>query len=116
MTSTRGDMIVLDLTILGDPEFIKQDDILHRVSDTKGTAKQNGSLITDKGELYINLKFRMVDDPDHETGLRLTERNIPNQTYDKSAFDGIYRITTIDNSFADGSFKQVLTIIRVYNQ
>jgi len=118
MTSARGDMIVLDLTILGDPEFIKQDDILHRVTDTTSQlVTPTGSLIQDKGEIYIKLKFNIPDDIDHETGLMKKDKALPYGSFNRtSSFDGIYRIMTIKNSFTGGKFTQVLTVMRVYVQ
>ena len=118
MQSSAGDMITLDMTILGDPAFIKQDDILYRSDgDNSNAFTDNGSIKQDSGDMYIRLRFKTFDDIDHNTGLRVEDRQIPDSTFTrKSTFDGFYRIMMIDNVFNEGRFTQNLVVVRVYVQ
>lgn len=118
MESSKGDMITLDLEILGDPAFIKQDDILYRsTSDTADAFTDNGSIKQDNGDMFIRLRFRTFDDIDHNTGLRTENIQIPNSTFSrKSTFDGFYRVIMLENVFLKGTFTQNLVVIRTYVQ
>jgi len=118
MQSSAGDMITLDLTILGDPAFIKQDDILYRAEDDNSNAHTfNGSIKQDNGDMYLRLIFKTYDDINHDTGLRFEARNIlPSSFQRHSTFDGFYRILMIDNIFSEGRFTQKLVVVRTYVQ
>jgi len=99
MQNSRGDMINVRLTIAGDPELIKQDDVFSSL---------NNSIPTDKQQLFCRINFKMPEDIDQNTGLYLVDnRNI---------FSGIYQILTVDNSFERGQFIQVLDCIRLFDQ
>jgi len=118
MQSSKGDMITLDLTILGDPAFIKQDDILYAPDGSSAAAHTfNGSIKQDNGDMYLRLRFKTFDDIDHDTGLRVEGRQIPDSKFTRvSTFDGFYRIIMINNMFEGGNFTQSLTVIRTYTQ
>ena len=118
MQDSAGDMITLDMTILGDPAFIKQDDILYATDPGSTDAyTENGSIKQDSGDMYIRLRFKVYDDIDHQTGLRLESRQIPGGTFNRqSTFDGFYRVLMLDNIFQGGKFTQQLTVVRTYTQ
>jgi len=118
MQDSAGDMITLDLTILGDPDFIKQDDILYATDDDSDDAyTDNGAIKQDRGDMYLRLRFKAFDDIDHETGLRVEGRQIPDTGFvRKSTFDGFYRIMMIDSEFTAGTFTQKLVVVRTYTQ
>lgn len=119
LSDARGDMIKLDLKIIGDPAFIKQDDIYYRPErrksklnpDQKDLYTPNGSIITDTGEVYVQLTFRTPSDIDEETGLMKFDGR-----YETSVFSGLYRVLTVDNYFRQGKFEQSLTLIRLFDQ
>ena len=118
MQSSAGDMITLDLTILGDPAFIKQDDILYaNDGDKRNGFTHNGSIKQDNGDMYLRLKFKTLDDVNMDTGLRYEARNIfPSSFQRKSTFDGFYRIMMLDSTFSEGNFTQDLVVVRTYVQ
>ena len=118
MQSSAGDMITLDMTIMGDPAFIKQDDILYAADgDNANAFTDNGSIKQDAGDMYIRLKFKTFDDINHDTGLRYEARNIfPSSFQRQSTFDGFYRVMMLDNLFAKGRFTQQLVVVRTYVQ
>lgn len=110
--TARGDMLQVKLTILGDPTFIKQDDVFHNLTEFNSgqLLTPNGSLVMDDGELYVLLIFKSPTDYDEITGLYRNDR------YSYSMFSGVYRITTVENQFSKGKFTQVLNLARLQNQ
>ena len=123
MTNTLGDMMILKLTILGDPDFIKQDDFFYRTpltsitaTPTKPTSDErllpnNGSLVMDNGELYAQVLFRTPVDIDESTGLMEFDSN-----YKNSLFSGLYRVVTVTSNFRNGRFTQELDLARLPRQ
>jgi hypothetical protein len=114
---SAADMLNIQLKILGDPQFIKQDDVFYSpmliqsslLGDPRLTP--NGSLRTDYGEIYIKLTFRTPVDLDESTGLMQVGTN-----YRTSVFSGIYRVLTVQSELAGGQFIQTLNCIRLPNQ
>ena len=117
MSSSRGDMISVKLKIVGDPLFIKQDDMFYthdtRVKknvDPKDWITKNGSLLTDRGEIYVLLTLKTPVDIDESTGMMKYEK------YYTSGFSGMYRVTTVVNEFRNGQFTQELSLVRLFVQ
>lgn len=110
-TSSRGDMINIQLKIIGDPHLIKQDDLFYaqNISPPVSQLTPNNSLYYDGGELYVNVVFQSPVDYDDNTGLAIP--NLGNYTY--NLFNGIYKIITVDNSFRQGKFEQTLDLVRL---
>jgi hypothetical protein len=117
MTISAADMLNVQLKILGDPQFIKQDDCFYSPAAlAAGTSSDprltpNGSLRTDYGEIYVLLTFRTPIDLDENTGLM----NF-GPKYRTSLFSGLYRVLTVNSEFQNGQFVQTLNIIRLPNQ
>jgi hypothetical protein len=115
-TSAGGDMISIKLQILGDPEFIKQDDIfvtptVTGLDTTNQFVEGTQSLAMDNGEIYVYLTFKTPVDFDDTTGLMRHDGR-----YTVSCFSGYYRVLTVDSEFKDGKFIQTLDIVRYPNQ
>ena len=112
LTNPSGDMISVDLKIIGDPDFIKQDDYFYSPANSMGKDKTgNGSIVTDDGEIFVNLKFNTPGDYD-STGIAM-----PNGSpYSANSFSGIYRVLTVKSNFGNGKFEQNLSLIRYPNQ
>jgi hypothetical protein len=110
-SSSRGDMINIQLKIIGDPQLIKQDDLFYAQNIRPPTSQltPNNSLYYDGGELYVNIIFQSPIDYDESTGLAIP--NLGNYTY--NLFNGIYKIITVDNIFRQGKFEQTLNLIRL---
>jgi hypothetical protein len=114
-TSARGDMLNVRLKIIGDPHFIKQDDMLINPSDPDYDSKISqqlltdvGSLVMDAGAIYARIRFRTPVDIDDDTGL-LRE----NTRYSDSKFSGLYQILKVDSELRSGRFEQTLDLIRL---
>jgi len=122
MTLSAADMLNVQLTIVGDPQFIKQDDCFYSpllaASNTDGrqgtiTASDprltpNGSIRTDYTEIYVRLTFRTPVDMDENTGLLKFNSN-----YQTSIFSGLYKVLQVTSEFKNGQFTQQLNLIRL---
>lgn len=119
MALSGADMLVVDLTIVGDPEFIKQDDMFYpNTYDVNGQVElqthfitPNGSLVMDTKEIFCNLTFKTPVDINEDNGLMTFDPK-----YKGSGFSGLYKINTVSNDFNNGKFTQVLNLIRYPNQ
>lgn len=117
MTLSSADMLSVKLKIIGDPQFIKQDDCFYSPIRTSVPPSadprltENNSLRTDYGEIYVLLTFRTPVDVDESTGLMDFGAK-----YQTSVFSGIYRVLTVESQFKGGQFTQVLDLIRIPNQ
>ena len=114
--SSRGDMINIKLRILGDPHFIKQDDLFYNqtVDETQVQFLPNRSLAMDDGELYVFVDFQSPVDYADNTGLAIPGVSFDGQNrYQYSAFRGIYKVISVDNEFRNGKFEQVLDLARI---
>lgn len=131
-SSALGDMIKVDLTILGDPTFIKQDDWLYIQDPTNTNSdynkwdsmsqadffKQYGHIRTDVGDVVVTLNINTPLDIDLDAG----EANggnaglmYPRPDSRPSLFSGQYRVLMVKNIFKSGVFTQVLTLVRYIN-
>ena len=113
---SRGDMINVKLRILGDPDFIKQDDVFYnsfffQKKDIRINGN-GGSLWMDNANLTIQLNINSPVDYDDTFGLAIPNRDPYGGIFTYNAFSGIYKIITIENSFSRGKFEQVLDIVR----
>lgn len=116
LTSPSGDMLSITMKILGDPDFIKQDDHFYSSKTMEEHKKnnyrtKNGSIVMDLGEIFVNLTFKTPGDYDQH-GLARPGY----EKYNSAVFSGIYRVLTVANSFSGGKFEQELTLIRYPNQ
>jgi hypothetical protein len=118
MLGAKGDMITLSLKIIGDPQFIKQDDVFmgQGLDSPSGQFLNNSSgssLYMDGGELYVFVNFQSPVDYDETKGVA----DVTYSRYRYSEFSGVYKIITVDNSFSNGKFEQSLTLAKLlYDQ
>ena len=106
-----SDMIAVDLTIIGDPDWIPQDrSILPLGTQPSGSALTvNGSIATDEYDIFVMLKFKTPRDYNPEKGLMQIDT-------EKTFVQGLYRVIQLTNTFTDGKFEQTLKMLRVQNQ
>jgi hypothetical protein len=120
-TATRADMIELKMKIIGDPDFIKQDDIYL----TPGTEaypaagevhSSDGSILTDRGDIFVFVTYKTIVDMDQNTGLpRQGDKNEDYLKTTESSFSGIYRLIKINNEFKGGKFEQSIEAVRIHD-
>lgn len=109
------DMVELDMRIVGDPAWIPTSDAYwqDRVREGKSYTTPfmpDGTINYNLTAPYIQLNLKTPVDYDAVTGLQ-----DPNQV-GNSSFSGVYRITSIDSTFAGGVFQQRLMGIRAHLQ
>jgi len=122
----QGDMLKVDLEIVGDPTLIKQDDWLYAPSPTESTiynswdtmsqsdfVKKYGHVRSDAGETVVSLDINTPIDID--TDWNNTGLVFPLAGTKKSLFSGQYHILQIDSRFAGGKFEQTLHLSRYMN-
>jgi hypothetical protein len=113
-----GDMLNLKLNIMGDPDFIKQDDILYSIGTAGYTPNQQfvngdtGSLVMDRGVILCNVTFHTPSDIDEATGGLSFYRGNKNS----SSFSGLYQLIKVTSEFRSGKFTQTLEGFRLRNQ
>lgn len=124
-STQNGDMLAVDLTIIGDPHLIKQDDWYFSPGpsskDYAGISQSDfatkyGWLRMDTGDLIVSLTVNTPIDQDADVtgkGLMLWQGGSSSPT--QSMFSGQYRVLTIQNNFANGKFEQVLKLARYIN-
>jgi hypothetical protein len=107
----KGDMINIKMRIIGDPTFIKQDDIFYsqNAQDMTSVITPNGSITTDGGELYVYVNFESPTDYSQLHG-----QAVPGLSkYRYSEFSGVYKVITVESTFRGGKFEQVLDMVRL---
>jgi len=105
-----ADKLVGTLTIIGDPDFITQDEGfgLHAHS----SLYVRNSVNTHRDPVIL-INFLTPPDINTETGLLETHSGGPYSGNTISIFSGYYRVLLINSTIEDNLFKQVLQLIRV---
>jgi hypothetical protein len=116
-SNSAGDALSLKLKILGDPTFIKQDDIRYNPGNTGWETDTinlpgNSSINMETGQIFCNVIFKTPVDFNDETGFYLDT----NSKYRESYFGGYYHVLTVESEFNNGKFTQTLDLIRQENQ
>ena len=117
-----ADQLSVRLKIVGDPQFIKQDDVYYtpaaRQYESEETkygqgfvGGEDGSIAMDGGEVHVRLSWRTPTDIDEETGFMRVDTR-----YTTSAFSGIYRVISVESILTQGKFEQTLELVRLPDQ
>jgi hypothetical protein len=121
-TSAGGDMLQLTMKIIGDPQYIKQDDMFFGPGSALDSTNPgppskdprliaDGSLHMDNREVYVQVTYRTPSDIDESTGLMNFD-----SAFQQSLFSGMYKVLSVDSTFSGGKFEQTLEMIRLFNQ
>lgn len=107
------DLLSVDLKIVGDPDFIKQDDIRYqsfwsKIGNEKNPGKYSSTddfegIKYDEGSVFIKVNFNTITDYS-ESGIAATNA--------ACSFSGFYNILEVEHSFQGGRFEQTLKIVR----
>lgn len=109
--NNSGDMINVDLEIIGDPYWMVDSGIGNYFAPPSNENKlttADGTMNYEGSDVYIYLTFKTPRDIDEQTGLY----QFPDDGRE-SPFSGIYKVTMCENVFDDGTFKQRLKCIRM---
>jgi len=127
-TRQRGDALNIKLQIIGDPAFIKQDDIFYnpgspdeyadfisnRISNiSKKPIGQNGQILFDAEQVYIELNVKNAVDINDSIGIVNKQDILMNGRTTNGTFSGIYKVLTVNSEFSRGQFTQTLDIVRI---
>ena len=116
LSNPTADLINLELTILGDPFYLAQEDFSVETIPadvTNSYTLADNSINMNEGMVYLKVNFKTPVDFDDETGrYDLAEGG----KYSTSFFGGIFQLIQIDSSFEEGRFTQRLTMVRLRHQ
>ena len=111
LLDNAGDMIKLDLQIVGDPDWVQQDNVLYEVSKLTPGEKtlSNGTISYYDSITCFNFNFKApLKDYDEKTGIFDVQ---PGKT--AAIFSGTYQVLRVVNNFSKGRFTQKLDNVRV---
>lgn len=127
-TSSRGAMLNIKMRIVGDPAYIKQDDIYYNPlsadyntfaesADNNGEKvpinKQTGQILFDTEDVFIRFTTKSIVDIDDNIGIVNKQIKLSNGRTTDSSFTGIYKVQRVTSEFKQGKFEQVLELIRM---
>ena len=105
------DFARMEMTVLGDPDFIQQGDIFYRAGKTYDAFLEDGSVNYDSQEVFVEVNYRTIEDYNDETG-EATPRDILLKSTNQFALTNtnglIYQIVSVRNKFIKGEFTQEL--------
>jgi len=129
ITNPQADMVVVNMTILGDPAWLGVSQFVPATpKNSNGSSQDNnidfflGGARTnvwnpdlkcfnyDVAEPITNLTFKVPQDFDDKTGV------YEMSSAQQAVFSGLYRVTQVKHSFSNGQFTQNLTMVRFNNQ
>lgn len=129
-TSSRGDMLNIRLKIVGDPGFIKQDDVYYNPASsdykqfTKGSTsggetvpinQDTGQILFDQEQIYVQFITKNAVDIDDYTGITNKQIKLSNGKTTDSSFSGVYKVLTVRSELARGKFEQTLELVKMPN-
>ena len=128
LTNPRGDMVNVQMTIMGDPAFVGQDFALPiktvekpentgalkvtEQSEFKGKQYDTnpGCFQYDEAEAFVTLDFKFPTDINERKGV------MDFQSLENVQFNGLYKVVQVESIFDRGKFTQVLDLVRYNNQ
>ncbi len=127
LSNPTADMVVLNMTIMGDPAYIGQSqfipttakkDVLEankkKLQFSSGNRtiwnKIFGNYNMGFGDTVVKLNFRSPTDLNDKTGVYELAKD------EQIAFSGFYRVHQVTNTFEEGQFTQNLLMSRFHNQ
>jgi hypothetical protein len=123
-------MLNVSLRIVGDPAFIKQDDIYYnpmspeyKEFNTMGAGSEQtiplnpntGQIIFDQEQVFVQLIIKSAVDIDDNTGITNKQIKLSNGRMTDSTFSGVYKVLTVKSEFNRGKFEQTLTLVKMPN-
>ncbi len=127
-TRQRGDALNIKLQIVGDPDFIKQDDIFinagspeeynnylskRLANNTTRPIAEDGQILFDAEQIYVKVTFKNAVDINDSIGIVNKQDILQNGRSTNGTFSGIYRVLDVQNDFSRGQFTQTLNLVRM---
>jgi hypothetical protein len=117
LSNPEADLLLLEMTILGDPFYLAQEDFNPNIltaSETNSFELEDRSIDMNNGMVYLKINFKTPVDIDDESGRLAGLQGIGK--YDTSFFSGFYQLIDIESNFEDGVFTQRLQMVRLRHQ
>ncbi len=111
ISGASADMVSVDLEILGDTYWLVDSGMgnyFATVNNETDLITNDGTMNYESGNVYVYLNFRTPSDINETTGLY--DFSVAGK---ESPFGGIYRVNLVENTFADGMWKQKLKCLRM---
>ena len=126
-TSQRGDALNIKLQIIGDPDFIKQDDIFFNPGSPEEYAKllgdrfanstapiaASGQILFDAEQVNVRVQFKNAVDIDDSIGIVNKQDILTNGRTTDGTFSGVYKVLQVESTFSRGEFSQTLDLVRI---
>jgi hypothetical protein len=124
----RGDGLNIKLQIVGDPAYIKQDDIFINAGSPEEYNKfitsrlgnnsmkpiaEDGQILFDAEQVYVRVNVKNAVDIDNNLGIVNKQDTLSNGRKTDGTFSGIYKVLTVQSEFNRGQFTQTLDLIRI---
>ena len=98
------DFAMFNMDIIGDPDYVQQNDILYTSGDTFEAFMPDGSINYDSQEVLVEVKFRTMEDYKEDGSADLKDPLFTDGT--KTSKGLIYKLTEITSTFAKGNMTQ----------
>ena len=115
------EMLAADITIVGDPSFIVQDEVAKDPAEdidvpsseyvNGAVSDSTGGVYVNKGEVHLRLIWKAPTDLQEETG-----SYSGNAGFNQVILNGLWKVITIKCRFQRGTFTQQLALVRLFNQ
>lgn len=126
-TSQRGDLLNIKMQIIGDPAFIKQDDIYFNPGSpakylefsSRRTDRQivpitaSGQILFDAEQVFVQVNFQNAVDINDSKGIVNKQELLLNGRRTDGTFSGVYKVQKVSSEFNRGQFTQTLDLIRM---
>ena len=127
-STSAGDMLSIQMKIIGDPAFIKQDDMYYNPSRggydefKQGITPElpinnSGQIVFDTNQVYVQLLVKSATDIDDNVGITNpnTADTLSSGYKLDSTFSGVYKVLTVESTLSQGQFEQTIHIIKMPN-
>ena len=114
LNDPAGDLLIVQMEILGDPLWIEQKTVSNRsFAGSHNTSSfplvdANGAVVPDAYEVYVQVNFKTPTDLDDDTGLFKIQ--------DAASFGGKYAVYMCESNFAGGLYTNILQMRRMRHQ
>lgn len=117
VVTNDGSLVNMEMTILGDPYFIGDSGLgnYYAKDTTLFNMNSDGAINWRNGEVDLKVTFRNPVDPNLATGMY----TFPPESTDAEVVKevtGLYKVITLENTFAQGKFTQTLKLVRRTHQ
>ena len=100
------DFATFNMDIIGDPDYVQQNDVLYTSGDTFEPFMPDGSINYDSQEVLVEVKFRTMEDYKEDGSADLKDPLFTDGT--KTAKGLIYKLTHVTSNFKKGVMTQSL--------